>query len=45
MVQFSKQHFDHLFIIYYITYDYKFIIIIKYIWLQIQSYRIYIIKI
>ena len=45
MVQFSKQHFDHLFIIYYITYDYKFIIIIKYIWLQIQSYKIYIIKI
>ena len=45
MVQFSKQHFDHLFIIYYITYDYKLIIIVKHIWLQIQSYRIYIIKI
>ena len=44
MVQFSKQHFDHLFIIHYITYDYKLIIIVKHIWLQIQSYKIYIIK-
>ena len=40
----SKQHFDHLFIIYYTTYDYKVIIIVNYIWLRIQSYKIYIIK-
>ena len=31
MARSSKQHFDHLFIIYYITFDYKFIIIVKYI--------------
>jgi len=31
MTRSSKQHFDHLFIIYYITFDYKLIIIVKYI--------------
>ena len=45
MTRSSKQHFDHLFIIYYITFDYKLIIIVKYIWLWIQSYEICIIKI
>jgi len=45
MARSSKQHFDYLFIIYYITYDYKLIIIVNYIWLRIQSYKIYIIKI
>ena len=43
MARSSKQHFDHLFIIYYITYDYKYIIIVNYILLQIRSYKIYII--
>jgi len=43
MARSSKQYFDHLFIIYYITYDYKYIIIVKYILLQIRSYKIYII--
>ena len=38
-------YFDHLFLIYYIIYDYKFIIIINYIWLRIESHKIYIIKI
>ena len=45
MARSSKRYFDHLFVIYYITYDYKFIIIVNYIWSQIQSYKIYIIKI
>ena len=31
MTRSSKQHFDHLFIIYYITFDYKLIIIVNYI--------------
>ena len=45
MTRSSKQHFDHLFIIYYITFDYKLIIIVNYVWLWIQSYEICIIKI
>jgi len=45
MARSSKRYFDHLFIIYYITYDYKFIITVNYIWLRMQSYKIYIIKI
>jgi len=31
MARSSKRYFDHLFVIYYITYDYKFIIIVNYI--------------
>ena len=45
MARSSKRYFDYLFVIYYITYDYKFIIIVNYIWSRIQSYKIYIIKI
>ena len=45
MTRSSKRYFDYLFVIYYITYDYKFIIIVNYIWSRIQSYKIYIIKI
>ena len=45
MIKSFKRYFNYLFIIYYITYDYKFIIIVNYIWLWIQSYKIYIIKI
>ena len=45
MARSSKRYFDQLFVIYYITYDYKFIIIVNYIWSRIQSYKIYIIKI
>ena len=31
MARSSKRYFDHLFVIYYIIYDYKFIIIVNYI--------------
>jgi len=31
MARSSKRYFDQLFVIYYITYDYKFIIIVNYI--------------
>ena len=31
MTRSSKRYFDQLFVIYYITYDYKFIIIVNYI--------------
>jgi hypothetical protein len=36
MAQPPKLHFDHSFILYYIVYDYKLMIIGYYIWLQIQ---------
>ena len=45
MIKSFKRYFNYLFITYYVTYDYKFIIIVNYIWLWIQSYKIYIKKI
>jgi hypothetical protein len=39
--QSSKSYFDYLFLLYYISYGYEFILIGKYIWLQIQPYQIY----
>jgi hypothetical protein len=41
MTRSSKLDFDHLFLLCYIVYDYKLIIIGKYIWLQIQPCHIY----
>jgi hypothetical protein len=40
----SIEHFDHLLTIYYISCGYKFIVMVKYIWWQIQTYEVYIIK-
>jgi hypothetical protein len=45
MAQSSKLDFDHLFLLYYIFYGYKHIIVRKYIWWQIQLYQIYTTKI
>jgi hypothetical protein len=35
MAQSSKPYFDYSFLLYYISYGYEFILIGKYIWLQI----------
>ena len=43
MARSSKKHFDHSFLICYITY--KLIIMVEHIWLRTQPYKIYIIKI
>jgi hypothetical protein len=40
MARSSKLDFDHLFLLYYIFYGYKYIINRKYIWWKIQSYQI-----
>jgi hypothetical protein len=44
MTRSSKLDFDHLFLLHYIFYGYKHIIIRKYIWWQIQPYQIYTTK-
>jgi hypothetical protein len=45
MTRSSKLDFGHLFLLYYIFYGYKHIIIRKYIWWKILPYQIYTIKI
>jgi hypothetical protein len=44
MTRFSKSYFDYSFLLYHISYGYEFILIGKYIWLQIQPCQIYLTK-
>jgi hypothetical protein len=44
MTQSSKSYFNYLFHLYYISYDYEFILIGKYICLSIQPCQIYMKK-
>jgi hypothetical protein len=44
MARSSKSYFDYSFLLYYIIYGYEFILIGKYIWLQIQPCEIYMTK-
>jgi hypothetical protein len=44
MTRSSKSYFDYSFLLYYISYDYEFILVGKYIWLQIHSCQIFMTK-